>query len=106
MFSLLIAFQVAVAQPGQPLVPVIEPSKRVAKIIARGNGLTKESAFRVRSVGEEYEILRIFGLQPGKQSLAIEPNGKSFDVIDVTNPRTGRTFDVWFDISSFYGSSF
>ena len=106
MFSWLIALQVAAVQPAHQPAPVIVPSKRIAKVLAKGDGLSRESAYRVRSVREEYEILRVFGLTPGKQSLVIGPNGKAYDTLEGTDPRTGQTLEMWFDISSFYGSAF
>jgi hypothetical protein len=106
MFALMIALQVAAAQPAQPLVPIIEPSGRIAKILGKNDGRTQRTAYRVKSVREEYEILHVFGLEPGVQSLVIGDNGKAFDLHEAKNLRTGETVELWFDISSFYGAGF
>jgi len=106
MFALLIALQVASAQPAPVLVPVVQPPGRIAKILKKSDGRSQATAYRVRSVREEYEILRVFGLEPGVQSLTIGSNNKPYDRIEAKNPKTGETVELWFDISSFYGLGF
>jgi hypothetical protein len=106
MLTLIIALQVATAQPAQPLVAVIEPSGRIAKVLAKGDGRSEKTAYRVKSIDEEYGILRVFGLEPGVQSLIINDDGKPFDMLEAKNPKTGETVQLWFDISSFYGAGF
>ena len=106
MLALIVALQVAAAQPAPVLVPVVEPSGRIAKVLAKGDGRTKATAYRVKSIGEEYEILRVFGLEPGVQSLVDGDNGKHYDVLKAKNPKTGETVELWFDISSFFGAGF
>jgi hypothetical protein len=97
---------VTAAQPQVSLVPVIQPTGRTAKILSKGDGLTRDTAFRVRSVSEEYAILRTFGLEAGKQSLVVGKNGKAYDVLTATDPRSGATVELWFDVSSFFGQGF
>ena len=81
--------------------PNATPSKRIAKIIARSDGRSAESAFKVRSVREEYEILAALGLEPGTQSL-VASNKRNYDVIEGKDVHTGTKREVWFDIGSFY----
>jgi hypothetical protein len=75
-------------------------SKHIEEILSRGDGATKQTAYKVKSVREEYEILAALGLTPGTQSLVVDK--KPYDVIEVTDPRTGANREIWFDISSFY----
>ncbi len=95
-FALAAASSMAVAQPAAtPSIP-----KHIAKIISRADGMTKKTAFKVRSVQEEHQVLAALGLAPGTQSLVI--TDKPYDQFDATDSRTGATREVWFDISSFY----
>lgn len=82
------------AEPAQADVP-----KRIAKIMARGDGLTPETAFKVSSVRDEYEIVNALGLQRSAQSLVIEK--RPYDVIEATD-REGKVHKLWFDISRFF----
>jgi len=91
--SCVVAVAQAVAQP-------VTASKHISKILSRGDGASEESAYKVKSVHEEYEILAALGLTPGKQSLVQKK--KPYDVIEATDQRTGATREVWFDIGSFY----
>jgi hypothetical protein len=75
-------------------------SKHITKILSRGDGRSEQTAYKVRSVRDEYEILEALGLKPGKQSLVIRK--KPYDVLEATDPTTGATRELWFDISSFY----
>jgi hypothetical protein len=80
------------------------PSKRIAKLLASTDGQSMETAYKVRSAREEYQVLAALGLQPGKQSLITAK--KAYDRLDATDTRTGEQRTVWFDISSFYGAGF
>lgn len=71
-------------------------------VIASANGTGPQDAYRVSSVAQEYEVLRVLGLEPRGQSLHVI-NGQPFDVISAYNARTQETRDVWFDISRFFG---
>ena len=77
----------------------------VEQIVAASDGATEATAYEVSSVRQEYEILRYLGLQPGRQALVMK-DGKAYDVITASDPATGETRKIWFDISSFYGSGF
>jgi len=78
---------------------------RIAGLLAATSGATAETAFRVRSIREEYEILGALGLCPRMQALT--RNGRrSYDVLTATDPRTGASRDLWFDITAFFGRGF
>lgn len=80
-------------------------ARRIADLIASTAGAAAESAFRVRSIREEYEILGALGLCPEMQSL-MQHGRYSYDMLRARDPRTGATREFWFDISSFYGREF
>jgi hypothetical protein len=71
-------------------------------IIASAGGTGPDDAYVVHSVMQEYEVLRLLGLEVERQALH-QINGRSFDVLTARNPHTNETRDVWFDISRFYG---
>jgi hypothetical protein len=75
-------------------------SGHIAKIISRGDGRAPESAYKVASVHEEYEVMKALGLTPTLQALVIKK--KPYDRLSSVDPTTGLNRDVWFDISSFY----
>ena len=87
---------VAVAQPAAPTANI---PKNIAKVLSRGDGASEQTAYKVRSVQEEYQVLHALNLTPGKQSLVLKK--KAYDVIEATDERTGVMHEVWFDISSF-----
>lgn len=76
------------------------PPKSLRKILAKGDGLTKETAYKVKSVRQEYEIVEYFGMRPGRQALVVD--GKAYDVVTASDPETGKTREFWFDVSAFY----
>lgn len=77
---------------------------RLAALLAQTDGASRDTAYRVSSVGEEYAILRARHLTPGMQSL-VNVRGRSYDTIEVTDT-TGAKTTVWFDISTFFGHEF
>jgi len=79
------------------------PSKHVQQLLQETDGATAERAFKVRGVPEEYEIIRTLGLKPGRQSL-VSNHGRMYDVLTITDPKTGRERTLWFDINSFFGN--
>lgn len=81
------------------------PSRRIAQLLASTNGASAATAYRVRNIGEEYQILDALGLCPHIQSLVM-PDNHPYDVLSAVDPRTGATRDLWFDIASFFGHEF
>lgn len=79
-------------------------SKRLAKILARGDGRSANTAYKVTSVGQEYEILRVLGFVSHRQALVMQD--KTYDVLSAENPETGEKREFWFDISAFFGRMF
>jgi len=71
-------------------------------VIASANGTGPDDAYVVDSVAQEYEVLRLLGLQ--SQSLHVI-DGRPFDVLTATDPETKEARQVWFDISRFFGRS-
>jgi len=62
--------------------------------IRTGDGRTSATAFTVISVGEEYALLRAFGLKPTKQAL-ISSGGHAYDRLDVVD-RDGKPQGLFF----------
>ena len=75
------------------------PSKHIAKILSATDGATQETAYKVSSVHEEYQVIAALKLTPKVQSLVVK--NKPYDVIEAAD-ETGATRKIWFDISSFY----
>lgn len=73
-------------------------------MIASANGTGPDDAYVVDSVAQEYEVLRLLGLQSQSQSLHVI-DGRPFDVLTATDPETKEARQVWFDISRFFGRS-
>ncbi|QVM83196.1 DUF4919 domain-containing protein [Novosphingobium decolorationis] len=94
-----LADNTATTQPGAAQVP-----KSIAKILAKGDGATPETAYKVRSVKQEYQVLAAFGMQRRRQALVMQD--KPYDRIEATHPETGETRTFWFDISAFFAAGF
>lgn len=62
--------------------------------------MTADTAFKVSSVKEEYQILQALGLEVKSQAL-MSVKGKNFDLFVATDAN-GITREVWFDTSKFY----
>ena len=73
-----------------------------AQIRAGNLGATQETAIKVSSVKQEYEIIRSLGLVPAGQALSVSGRN-AYDVMTVRDPRSGEERQLWFDISAFYG---
>ena len=74
----------------------------LSKAIRNGHdGSSPEQAWAVLSLGEEYAVCRVAGWKVQEQGLAAK-EGKHYDVLTVVD-LDGRKFDVYFDITSFYG---
>jgi hypothetical protein len=82
------------------LAPVA--SKHIEKIMSKGDGASRATAYKVGSVRDEYEIVRLLGLETKRQALIVEK--KAYDLLTVVDPATGNERELWFDISSFYGT--
>lgn len=72
-------------------------------VLNSGDGKSQATAYTVISTEEEYIILRVFGLRPGKQSLLSE-NGHYYDRLDATDPQTKKEFTIYFNIDRPYGA--
>lgn len=66
------------------------------------DGHTPATAWNATSVGEEYLVLSLLQLKPVRQALI---NGKDgiFDLMTVEDEEPGKTEEIYFDISSFFG---
>lgn len=66
--------------------------------IKSGNdGLSEKTPFHVITIDEEYTLLRFLGYQRGGQALR-HLDGHSFDVLSVTDPKTNKTLELFFNI--------
>ncbi len=54
-------------------------------VIASANGTSAQDAYRVSSLAQEYEVLRVLGLESRGQALHVI-NGQPYDVITAFNP--------------------
>ena len=61
------------------------------------DGKTKETAFEVISINEEYGLIRSLKLRPISQSL-INDKGHSYDAITVIDPETNKESIIYFNI--------
>ncbi len=73
-----------------------------ASVLASANGTGPEDAYVVSSIEQEYEIIRMLGLEMRGQALHMI-DGTAYDVFDAVDPATQEAREVWFDISRFYG---
>jgi hypothetical protein len=100
---IIAALLLALATPHAPL-PVQDD--RIAEIMAKSDGKTKETAYKVRSIDDEYAILRRLKLRPNEQSLVMDDKGHPYDMLQAIDPATGKQVELWFDIESFFGKGF
>lgn len=70
----------------------------VASILKSGNGKTPASAYKVISINEEYAVLGSLSLNVLKQQL-IRKDGNNYDKMIVKSKKTGKTFDVYFNVN-------
>lgn len=75
----------------------------IKSILNTGNGKTKETAYTVIGVDEEYVVLRVFGLIPGSQALERD-NGHHYDRLDATNPKTKEKVTLYFNVDKPFGA--
>jgi len=71
----------------------------VDSIIQSGDGKTPKTAYKAISVNEEYAVLGSLSLKLVKQKL-IKKNGSSYDKMTVKSKKTGKTFDVYFNVNT------
>jgi len=95
--AVLLAFVAACSAHAQDAKPPV--SKHIAKIMARSDGLSEATAFKVSGVQDEYEIAAALGVKVTSQSLVLKK--KAYDVLDCTDAE-GKSVTLWFDINSFY----
>ena len=69
----------------------------LSTVTSTGDGSSKETAFHVISVADEYGIMDIFGLSPTMQSL-VEDKGQSYDVMDLKENEYGLK-SMYFNIT-------
>src|SRR5437762_12157055 len=82
-----------------------DKTDRIEQLLASTDGATKATAYKVKSVEEEYKILRALHLQPGEQALIIDDDGHPYDMLTATGEDEAKR-RLWFDIKSFYGKEF
>jgi hypothetical protein len=99
--ALALALVATAAAAAAAAPPGVAPSKHIAKIMAHADGASAETAYKVGSIREEYEIVRALGLEVESQAL-VEAKKKPYDVLTVRDPRGGGTRALWFAIGSFY----
>jgi Domain of unknown function (DUF4919) len=61
------------------------------------DGKSKEKAFEVISINEEYGLIRSLGLRPIQQALQ-EDKGHFYDVITVVDPQTNQQSQLYFNV--------
>ena len=69
----------------------------LSAVTSTGDGSSKESAFHVINVSDEYGILEIFGFSPTMQSL-VEDKGQSYDVMELKENKYGLE-SMYFNIT-------
>jgi Domain of unknown function (DUF4919) len=74
----------------------------IHSIVDSGDGKTQQTAYVVISVDEEYSLLRVLGLKPGRQSL-IQGDGHNFDQLDATKP-DGQTQSLFFNVDRVFAA--
>jgi hypothetical protein len=78
---------------------------RITMLIASTDGASKATAYKVKSVDEEYQILRALHLKSDQQDLIIGEDKHPYDMLTVTG-EDGTKRELWFDIKSFFGHEF
>jgi hypothetical protein len=69
----------------------------VRSILNSGDGKTQETAYVVISADEEYIVLGVLGLRPGKQSL-IHSGAHSYDLLEAIDQDTNKTVPLYFNV--------
>jgi hypothetical protein len=71
--------------------------KLLKSITDSGDGKTAETAYVVISTHEEYVLLSVRGLKPGKQSL-VHDGGHDYDLLEVNDAKTNETVKLYFNV--------
>lgn len=69
----------------------------IKSIIDSGDGQSLQTAYVVISTHEEYVLLNLRGLRPGKQNLVMD-HGHSYDVLEAIDPETQKTVTLYFNV--------
>ena len=69
----------------------------LSAVTSTGDGSSKESAYHVINVSDEYGIMEIFGFSPTMQSL-VEDKGQSYDVMELKENKYGLK-SMYFNIT-------
>lgn len=67
-------------------------------ILSTGDGQSKETAFYITSVSDEYTFMKMIGVRPQGQALVGSDNGESFDVMDIVDD-DGSEGKLYFNIT-------
>lgn len=102
MIAALALAAAATSEPEPPAATVMvapaaaaKKTLRIEAIMAKGDGLTRETAYRITRLRDEYTIVNLLGATPVSQEAVTE--GGKFDVLTVRLVKTGATREVWFD---------
>ena len=71
----------------------------INSIASTGSGSSPKTAFMVINTDEIYSFLQAQDLEVVNQAL-VHADGKEYDLMTVKDPRTGRQYGVYFDIST------
>jgi hypothetical protein len=74
----------------------------IQAVLATGDGRGFDTAFIVLGISEEYTVLRVLGLVPGRQRL-VEHEGHWFDILDGQQRDSGAAFELYFNIDIPHG---
>ena len=74
----------------------------IRSIMESGDGKTEQTAFVVISVDEEYSLLRVLRLKPGRQSL-VQSDGHKLDQLDASRP-DGQTQTLFFNVDRVFAA--
>lgn len=95
--------QEQVTAPIPQAIPAPAPTPMPTPTPAPFPGSTRETAYKVKNIGEEYAIMRKLGIKVDMQSLVMGEGGHPYDVLSGTEVKTGEKREIWFDIKSFFG---
>jgi Domain of unknown function (DUF4919) len=70
----------------------------VRSILDSSEGTSVATAYKVISVQEEYAVMRVLGLRPGKQTY-LQSGKRSYDEMEMLNPKDGSMVTRYFDVT-------